>query len=274
MGAEPTLRFISTALPQELITALSGSPAQVFCHEIVMDAIDLSLALDRHLLLYGLEGLFMLESADAMWRLPPTRVAWIPAGTHMTATTIREVRCTSLFFQPGFAEPLSDECRIFDASPVVREMIIHARRWSTDSGNIARAHGEDVARFFLTLLYLCKEESTQPYQLALPKARTPETERALGYIRDNLADQLRLEDVAEHAAMSPRTLQRKLSAEIHMSWGDFLRHARMLRAMEHLARGKQVTETTFEVGYTGVAAFSTAFHRFTGMTPSEYIAQF
>lgn len=125
-----------TPLPDELIVALQSSPAQVFCHEIVMDAIDLSMALERHVLLYGLEGLFLLENENAAWRLPPTRVAWIPAGTEMTATTIKQVRCTSLFFHPDFAEPLSAGCRIFDASPVVREMIIYARRWSTDSDRI------------------------------------------------------------------------------------------------------------------------------------------
>lgn len=265
---------MGTALPGALITALQRSPAQVFCHEIVMDAIDLSIALDRHVLLYGLEGLFLLESDDAAWRLPPTRAAWIPAGTEMTATTIRQVKCTSLFSQPGFAQPLADDCRVFDASPVVREMIIYARRWSTDSDSIEQVYGEPIQRFFLTLLDLCREQLHTQYQLALPKARTNETKRALDYIRDHLSEAIRLEDVAEYAAMSPRTLQRRLDSEIHMTWRDFLRHARMVLAMEHLARGKQVTETAFDAGYTSVAAFSTAFHRFTGMTPTEYVSKF
>lgn len=263
-----------TPLPDELIVALQSSPAQVFCHEIVMDAIDLSMALDRHVLLYGLEGLFLLENDEAAWRLPPTRAAWIPAGTEMTATTIKQVRCTSLFFHPSFAQPLSAVCRIFDANPVLREMIIYARRWSTHSDTIQQVHGEQVERFFLTLLDLCREQLQPQYQLALPKARTDETKRALDFIREYLSEPIRLEDVAEYAAMSPRTLQRKLDSEIHMTWRDFLRHARMIRGMEYLARGNQVTETAFDAGYTSVAAFSTAFHRFTGMTPTEYMSKF
>ena len=192
----------------------------------------------------------------------------------MTATTIKQVRCTSLFFHPSFAQPLSADCRIFDANPVVREMIIYARRWSTDSDTIQQVHGERIERFFLTLLDLCREQLQQQYQLALPKARTDETKRALDYIRDHLSEPIRLEDVAEYAAMSPRTLQRKLDSEIHMTWRDFLLHARMIRGMEYLARGKQVTETAFDAGYTSVAAFSTAFHRFTGMTPTAYVSKF
>lgn len=264
---------MSTPIPDEVISALESSPAQVFCHEIVMDAIDLSLALDRHVLLYGLEGLFVLENEHASWRLPPTRAAWIPAGTHLTATTIRAVRCTSLFFQVGFAESISSECRVFGVIPVVREMIKHARRWSVDGDEIERVQDEEVQRFFLTLLDLCRGQWHE-HQFALPKARSPETEKALEYTRDHLADDLQIDQVARHAAMSPRTLQRRLRDEVHLTWGEFLRHARMIRAMELLSQGRQVTETSLEVGYTNMAAFSTAFRRFTDMTPTEYQAQF
>lgn len=74
--------------------------------------------------------------------------------------------------------------------------------------------------------------------------------------------------------MSPRTVMRRVSSEIHMTWGQYLYVARMLRAVECLARGMQVTETGFEVGYTNMAALSTAFRKFTDATPTNYRAQF
>lgn len=265
---------MSTPIPEQVVTALQSSPAQVFCHDIVMDAIDLSLALDRHVLLYGLEGLFMLETETASWRLPPTRAAWVPAGTHLKATTIRAVECTSLFFQVEFAEPLSSDCRIFGVTPVVREMIAYARRWSVDGETINEAHDDEVQRFFLTLLDLCRGQLRQEHQFALPRGKSPETNRALEYVRVHLAEDVTVVQVAKHAAMSARTLQRRLRDEIHMTFGEFLRSARMLRAMELLADGRQVTETSFDVGYSNMAAFSTAFRKFTDMTPTEYQASF
>lgn len=57
---------MATPLPDEVVHALQHSRAQAFSHEVVMDAIDLSMALDRHLLLYGLEGLFLLETDEAL----------------------------------------------------------------------------------------------------------------------------------------------------------------------------------------------------------------
>ncbi len=259
-----------TPLSDELVHALQHSRAQAFCHDIVMDAIDISMAFDRHLLVYGIEGLFLLETEDASWRQPPSRVAWIPAGTHVKATTIKQVRCTSVFLQRDFAPPLADDLLVFSASPVIREMIKHSRRWTVETGS-----GDDeLERFFLTLLDLCRAQVHEGSEFALPKARSPELNVALQHTLSNLAEPIRLEDAAGKAAMSPRTLMRRLSSEIDMTWGQYLHRARMLRSMECLARGTSVTQTSLEVGYTNMAAFSTAFRKFTDMTPSDYRAQF
>ncbi len=261
---------VPTPLPEELRHALEHSAARVLCHDIVMDAIDLSLALDRHVLLYSLEGLFVLETEQGSWRLAPSRGAWITAGTLVQATTIKPVRCTSLFFTRSFAAPLVSGLSVFDVPPVVREMFRYAGPWAED----AHATEPERERFFLTLLDLCRTQIQRGVQPALPKARSEELVRVLRFTQRNLAKPIRLEDAAREAAMSPRTLMRRLSAEIHMTWGQYLHIARMLHAMECLARGMPVTETAFEAGYTSMAAFSTAFRRFTDDTPTRYRAQF
>ncbi|HJK96007.1 MAG TPA: AraC family transcriptional regulator [Polyangiaceae bacterium LLY-WYZ-14_1] len=259
-----------TEPPPELVHALQHSRAQAFTHDVVMDAIDLSMAFERHVLLYGLEGLFLLETDEASWRLPPSRIAWVPAGTMVKATTIKEVRCTSLFFRPDFANDVSPVFRVFPGSPVIREMIKHARRWTVKT----HEPDEEIERFFRTLLDLCRNALRTHRQLSLPKAQSEELAKALSYAQEHLGDPIRLEDAARAAAMSPRTLMRRLNVEIHMTFGQYLQQARMIRAMEHLARGMQVTETAFEVGYQSVPAFSTAFRKLTDMTPTEYRAQF
>lgn len=259
-----------TPLPDELLEALQHSSAQVLCHDIVMDAIDISLALDRHVLLYALQGLFLLETDEASWRLAPSRIAWVPAGTLVQTTTIKEVRCTSLFFQRDFAPPLATKPHVFEVSPVVREMINHSRGWAGKEPTDKPEHD----RFFLTLLDLCRGQLQENAQLSLPKANSEDLVEVLRYTQANLSEPLKLEDVAKKAAMSPRTLMRRLNLEIHMTWGQYLYVARMLRAMECLAHGTQVTETAFDVGYTNVGAFSTAFRKFTQSTPTHYRGQF
>lgn len=259
-----------TEAPPEVLYALQHSRAQAFSHEIVMDAIDLSMAFERHVLIYGMEGLFLLETDEASWRLPPSRIAWVPAGTMVTATTIKRVRCTSIFFRPDFAADVSPVLRVFSASPVVREMIKHARRWTVETYE----PDDEIERFFQTLLDLCRNEMRRKRQLTLPKARSDDLMQVLLYTQAHLGEPIRLEDVARHAAMSPRTLMRRFNEEVHMTWGRYLQQARMIRAMEHLAGGMQVSEAALEVGYASMPAFSTAFRRLTDMTPTEYQEQF
>ena len=56
-----------------------------------------------------------------------------------------------------------------------------------------------------------------------------------------------------------------------MSWRTYLLHARMLRAMALLAApGQSVQQTATAVGFDSLSAFTRAFTRFCGETPSTY----
>ena len=257
-----------TPLPDELVDALQSSEAAAFTHDIVMDAIDVSMALDRHVMLYGLEGLFLLETDEASWRLPPSRAAWVPAGTHVKATTINRVRCAAVYLREDFAPALAPTLTVFEATPVVREMFKHTRAWTPQMETTPERE-----RFLRTLVDLCREQIGPKSLFSLPKARSAELRGVLAYTRSKLAEPLRLDDVAKEAAMSPRTLMRRVKDEIGMTWGQYLHAARMIRAMEHLARGLQVTRTAYEVGYATPAAFTNAFRRYANIAPSAYREQ-
>ena len=261
---------VSTPLPPELVVRLGDRRVQAFPFDIVMDAIDLSMALEWHVLLFGIEGLFELRTGDASWRLPPTRAAWVTAGTEVTATTLGAVRCASVYVQPGFAAPLAEGLQVFDVNAVVREMVLHAQGFSDPSLDDAAR----VERFYLTLLDLCRPLVDIGPKLCLPVAQSADLRAALRFTRANLGESLVLEDVARATDISERTLMRRLKDEIHVTWGQYLTSARMVRAMECLADGASVTDTSIQVGYRSLSAFSAAFRRFTGISPVEYRATF
>lgn len=50
----------------------------------------------------------------------------------------------------------------------------------------------------------------------------------------------------------------------------FQQQERLKLAAKHIASGKQVTETCFELGFMNVCHFSTAFKRFWGLSPKQY----
>jgi transcriptional regulator GlxA family with amidase domain len=70
---------------------------------------------------------------------------------------------------------------------------------------------------------------------------------------------------------SERTLRRAFPAETGLGWGEYLRQARLLRAMALLVQpGPTVLAVGAAVGFTGASGFTRAFRRCTGETPFSY----
>jgi AraC-like DNA-binding protein len=77
------------------------------------------------------------------------------------------------------------------------------------------------------------------------------------------------EAVAGELGMSPRTLARRLAAE-EVAFSTIVRELRIALAQRHLADGDlSVSQIAWLLGYREVGAFTHAFRRWTGMTPSE-----
>ena len=75
---------------------------------------------------------------------------------------------------------------------------------------------------------------------------------------------------AAQAAMDPRTLQRRFQRETGLSFGQWRRQARLIAALERLARGASVLEVALDLGYASPSAFSTMFKRELGASPSAF----
>jgi AraC-like DNA-binding protein len=80
-------------------------------------------------------------------------------------------------------------------------------------------------------------------------------------------------DIAKALHMSRRTLQRKL-AEADLTYQQLVDDTRRDLALRYIEdSGKSVTEITFLLGFSGQSAFTRAFRRWTGTSPTDYRAQ-
>ena len=88
-----------------------------------------------------------------------------------------------------------------------------------------------------------------------------------GYIDEDFC----LEELAELTHMSNRTLQRRLT-ECGTSFRRLQEDARFDAAMAMLqARQRNITDSSYELGYSSPANFSRAFHRWAGVSPAQYL---
>ena len=105
----------------------------------------------------------------------------------------------------------------------------------------------------------------------------PQGDRFSDRVRHRIAEGLGVgeidaETLAAAFRMSPRTLRRRLSDE-GTSHKQLVDDVRSELARDYLSnRGLSVDEVTFLVGFSDSSAFAKAFRRWTGKSPTEYLA--
>ncbi|WP_205865802.1 AraC family transcriptional regulator [Mycolicibacterium porcinum] len=224
---------------------------------------------DVHQIEYALHGVVEVETETAHYLLPPQQAAWIPAGLHHQAVMNPDVKTIAVMFDPRLLPDGGDRARIIAVSPLIREMMVYALRWS-----IERSPGGDDDHtsdtFFRALANLVADALDHEAPLSLPTTDHPIVSAALAYTKEHLAS-VTAEEVSRAVAVSERTLRRLFAETIGISWRTYLLHARMLRAMALLAGPDQsVQATATAVGFENLSSFTRCFSQFCGETPSAY----
>jgi AraC family transcriptional regulator len=95
--------------------------------------------------------------------------------------------------------------------------------------------------------------------------------KAVDYIEEHLAEPISLAALAQLVRLSPNYFCRAFSQSLGMPPQRYHTWQRIERAKTLLAkRSASVTDVSLVVGYSEASAFSTAFRRVTGLTPSNY----
>jgi AraC-like DNA-binding protein len=220
---------------------------------------------DLHQLEYAFRGVVIVETADARYVLPPNQAVWIPAGCRHQ-TTLQGVRSVSVFFAPDRLSAPDEQVRVIAVPAVLREMIVHAARWRIDRNSSTR----DVDRYFDVIAQLVGEQFATALPFYLPTSTDPLVSAAMTYLREH-PDEADLDRACRQLATSPRTLRRRFRAATEMTWQEYRQRARLLSAMATLvATDRTVAAIAGSVGYDSVSAFTRAFTRYVGCSPSAY----
>lgn len=94
---------------------------------------------------------------------------------------------------------------------------------------------------------------------------------ALEYIEENLSGDISQEDCARSACCSLSGLQKMFRYIFHRSVGEYVTARRLTKAAQDLQKGElSVLEIAIKYGYGSAEAFTRAFSRLWGMTPTAY----
>ena len=206
-------------------------------------------------------------------RMPQTTFYRPPGEVHANATGRMPARCFVLEFPPhwvsevGVYGRLPNVPRLFRGGRMTRLMHeIYRESQATDPASELA-----MEALILDLAATTIRDGTaganhiviQPW-LRHVKARLDECFR----------DELSLTELANEAGIHPVHLSREFRAKFSVSLGEYVRGLRLEAAMTAIAHSdRSLIAIALECGYTNQSHFSTAFRRFTGMSPSQYRAK-
>ena len=217
----------------------------------------------RSQLIYGTTGSITVSTDAGKWVVPSHRTVWVPAGTEHAMTTHGQVEMRTLYVEPNARSDLPTSCKVLSIGPLMRELIKEATRIPI---NYERG-GRDER---LIELILDELQPLRSLPLHLPWPKDPRASAACTLIFENVDSNLILADIGKNVGASARSLERLFPRETGLTFAEWKRQARLLRALELLALGEPVSSTAYKVGYESVSAFSVVFRTFFGTTPSKY----
>lgn len=115
---------------------------------------------------------------------------------------------------------------------------------------------------------LTGEQGKMLRQVALAHSHTAQINRAIGWIRNHFAEQLRIESAAQQAHMSASTFHRHFKAVTGLSPVQYQKQIRLQEARRLLMSGTaDAASVGFSVGYESPSQFSREYARMFGLPP-------
>lgn len=220
----------------------------------------------RAQLIHTLSGVMTVSSGEGSWVVPPGRAVWMPARADHAIRIAGDVTMRTVFVREDARPVLPQRCEVIEVSPFLREAIVAATRIALDYA----AGGRDER---VMELILDEIEAAPRLDLHVAMPRDPRLARLCeGMIADPSAP-VTLEELAARIHVSSRTLARMFHRELGVSFGEWLRHMRLLLSLPRLAAGASVLQVALEHGYDSPSAYTAMFRRTLGMSPTAYLAR-
>ncbi|BAP44895.1 AraC family transcriptional regulator [Pseudomonas sp. StFLB209] len=218
---------------------------------------------NKHQLIYAIEGVMVVHSADRQWIVPPSRGIWMPCGQIHAIRCVGAVKMRSVFVQPHCAPDLPQQTRAVSISPLLSELI-------KASVGLDGIYPDDSRQARLLRLIVDELVVLPTLPLELRQPADPRLQLICRTLQHNPADHSTMTDWARHLQVDEKTLQRLFRKDTGMTFGQWRQQARLLMALEKIACGERIIEVALQLGYDSPSAFTSMFKKQFGMPPSGF----
>jgi AraC-like DNA-binding protein len=219
-----------------------------------------------HQLVYAVEGVLTISTADQTFITSPEQAAWLPTGVTHRVGSLLGAQFRSLWIADEAGKGLPVQPTVVSVSPLLKALIVEAAGLADESDG-AGYRGRVIA------LILDQLRRASRFQAALPWPQSPALLRLCEALFLDPADGRDADAWARELGLSSRTLTRRFEAEIGMPLRSWRRRLRVFRAVELLNSGAPVTAVAMDLGYNSASAFIFAFRKEMGASPHAFTRQ-
>ena len=213
----------------------------------------------RDQLLYAVSGVMRVQTETEAWIVPPDRAVYLPAGTRHTVAIRDDLEMRTLYIDSGAG--VAARPSVLEMSDLLRALILALIEEPVVYDEDGR--GGLIARLILTELAAARR-----LPLVVPMPSDRRLRRVCDALLANPESTASLEVLACESGASARTLARLFKRQLNMGFAAWRQRVRFRNAVEALAAGDAIGQVARDNGYRSASAFSAAFRKAMGMTPS------
>ncbi|MGE3990703.1 AraC family transcriptional regulator [Pseudorhodoplanes sp.] len=216
----------------------------------------------RGQLLHAVSGTMRIETSDAAWIVPPALALWMPPAFPHSLTVRSTLEMRTIYIDPDACKRLPAGPMLVEIGGLLRELILAVLDEPLDYDEAGR--GGMIANLMLAELARMQERKMH---LPMPRdARAIRVARALLERPDAAGD---LDEWAQKAGASRRTLARLFRSETGFSFNEWRSRLRAIDGLARLSAGEPVGRVALAVGYASPSAFSAMVRRSFGESPRK-----
>ena len=222
-------------------------------------------------LIYIEGGVAYIHLVDKTLIIPARHYVWIPKGLKHFIEMHKSVVIISLYFYADGDDdhPFFLKGGIYPIGALLMQMLSYTVKWEGDV-----LPGDKAFPFLAGIKNILPEISKKALPIALPTTGNERMQPVLKYISNHLFDPLTLKNLSHETGFSERTLTRLFQATMRISFLQYFKLLRMVKAIEMMLQtDKSISEIAYTLGYNNVSAFSNIFYQLTKTRPSEFAKQ-
>jgi transcriptional regulator GlxA family with amidase domain len=121
------------------------------------------------------------------------------------------------------------------------------------------------------IMMILPDAGNRKLPIALPVPKDERLQKVVNFMQDQMTENINIGKISVQFGFSERSLLRLFQDDIKMSYAQYLKTLRAIRAIELLTTTNlAINEVAFQVGYDSFPTFSNTFLEIVGVRPKVY----